>query len=491
MRPALPLPRPTLTLSRSVQWQAWKGVARKQCKRIAPGAGLLLCLLWWMAGCQKSAPLQDPPPTATPVERQAVAPVVTSQPQEATCQRGSLDAAKEVVLGALLPLSSPGAVQVGLAMQAAIKLAVEDVNTGAEFRGKLLRVAIYDTSGLPEQGVRFANRLIRQDCVAVLVGLHQSDVALAVKKVAHQAGIPIIFVDPRADEITADPLPEVFRVGASTSMLIQAPAKWLVEVGDYNGDQAKVVAFVAENSLAGKDRVDLVKQWWPGYGFDLETMLVDLPTTDFSPIIARIVAHEHLPDAIFISMPSNAAFGLQRQLLDAGIGPQKKTLLINNGSLTDNENFWQQIPDGVYTIAWRIGPWPSTATELGRHFAEAYSRTFNRWPEGYAFEAYDTVQLAADAIMRANSLQSNQIISALETTNLELASGHYTFPYGSKNHPDDERVPAYMWHQWPDSLMLFLQYGAAGQKANDAEVIWPKAYRTINAPLLPELKQAP
>jgi len=491
MRPALPLPRPTLTLARSAQWPAWKAVARKQCKRIARGAGLLLCLFWWMAGCQKTTPLQDPPPTAPTAVSQVVAPFVTTEPQDTSCQRGSLDAAKEVVLGALLPLSKPGAVQVGLAMQAAINLAVEDVNTSAGVHGKPLHVVTYDTAGLPEQGIRFANRLIWQDCVAVIVGLHHSDVALAVKKVAHQAGIPVIFADPRADEITADHLPEIFRVGASTSMLIQAPAKWLAEVGDYNRDQVKVVVFVAENSQAGKDRVALVRQWWPGYGFDLETMLVDLPMTDFSPIIARIVAHEHLPDAIFISMPSDAAFVLQRQLLDAGIGPRQKTLLINNGSLLDNESFWRQIPDGAYTIAWRTGPWPSTVTQIGRHFAEAYNQIFKRWPEGYAFEAYDTVQLAANAIRRANSLQSTQIISALETTNLDLASGHYTFPYGSKNRPDGERVPAYMWHQWPDSLMLFLQYGTAGQKADDAAVIWPKAYRKINAPLLPELNQAP
>ena len=78
----------------------------------------------------------------------------------------------------------------------------------------------------------------------------------------------------------------------------------------------------------------------------MEPMLVDLPTTDFSPVIARIVAHDSLPDAVFIYLSKDAAFNLQRQMLDAGIGPQKKTLIVNSASLTDNQAFWQQIPDG-------------------------------------------------------------------------------------------------------------------------------------------------
>jgi len=485
---------PFLILSwRTLRFFQWsKAFVHHYSKRLVWIGGLLLCVLLWAAGCQQTVPSQSPPPTQVtilvPLE---VTRVATPTPLAPTCPRGNLNQVNEIVIGALLPLSKPGALMNGFGMQTALNLAIEDVNMAGGVLGKQLRLITYDTSGIPNRGAFFAERLVREDCAAVLVGVYHNDVAMAVKKIARQYGTPVIFADPHADEITADQAPEVFRVGPTTSMLAQAPAKWLTAVGDYNQDGTKFVILIVENNSVGKNWVELAQASWPSYGLDMEPVLVDLPTTDFSPVIARVVAHDRLPDAVFIHLSKDAAFNLQRQLLDAGIGPQKKTLIINSASLTDDQAFWQQIPDGGYTIAPRIGPWSSTVSAIGTQFAQAYSQYFNHWPEAYAFEAYDTARLAADAIRRAQSLDPAKIIAALETTNIDLASGHYTFPYGSKNPPDGERVPAYLWHQWPDPPILFLQYGAVAQKANDATVIWPKVYRKIDSPLLPGLKQSP
>lgn len=485
---------PSLILSwyKSLLFHRLNAVVRNPLERMAWRVSLWLGILVWIVGCQQTTPTPAPSPTQVtafiPIE---VTRIVTPTPAPSTCPRGDLSQVSEIVIGALLPLSKPGAFMNGFSMQTAISLAIEDINMAGGVLGKQLRLITYDTSGIPNRGAFFAERLIREDCAAVLVGLYHNDVAMAVKKTAHQYGVPVIFADPHADEITADQYPEVFRVGPAISMLAQAPAKWLATVGDYNEDDAKFVMLIVENNSTGKNRIALAQQWWPSYGFTMEPVLVDLPTVDFSPVIARIVAQDKLPDAIFIHLTGDAAFNLQRQLLDAGIGPQKKTLLVNNASVMDEQTFWQQIPDGIYTIAPRIGPWSSTVPPMGAQFAQAYSQYFNRWPEAYAFEAYDTVRLAADAISRAQNLDPKRIIDALETTDIELASGHYTFPYGSKNPPDGERVPAYMWHQWPDPPLLFLQYGTIKQKSSDATVIWPKTYRKIESSLLPDLKQIP
>ncbi len=490
--------RPSLTTRLYSQLTAFSPspLLRRQHKRIFQGALLLFGLVAWIAGCRQNNTPPQTPVAQVPLQVTVLVPVevtrvVTPVPASVNCSRGDLGNVKEIAIGAILPLSKPGAMLSGFSMQTALDLAIEDVNAEGGVLGKPLRLITYDAAGIPNRGAFLAERLLRDDCASILVGVYNSDVAMAVKKIAHQYGVPVIFAEPRADQITADQDPEVFRVGPTTTMLMQFPGKWLAALGDYNQDGEKFAVIVTENNSVGQARIAAVKQWWPTYGFTVEPILVDLPTDDFSSVIARIVAQDTLPDAVFIHLSGNAGFKLQNQMLAAGIAPQKKTLIIQNSTALDDGLFWQNVPNGIYTIMGRNGPWSSTVPAMGVQFAQAYSQYFNRWPESYAFESYDTVRLAADAITRAGALDPKKIIAALEATDIELASGHYTFPYGSKNPPDGEHVPAYMWHQWPDPQILYLQYDAVGEKSADAPVIWPPLYRTITNTLVPALIQAP
>ena len=449
----------------------------------------------WLAACQQAAPpattlpLQNTvPPVIIEVTRvitQTI--VVTSEPPDFTCPPTNLSSANEVVLGALLPFSKPGAMQRGFAMQTAFSIAVEDINARGGIHGKPVRLITYDDSGDPVRAVGLAERLLREDCASLLVGVYHSEVARAVKEVVHQYGIPIIFSEPHIDALTEGQYPEVFRIGPTSTMYAQMPGKWLAKVGDYNGDDAHLAVIVGENSPHGEEQVNATQDWLSEYGFTGHSVLVDLPSTNFSSVIARIVALDKLPDAIFIQLAGETAFDLQRQILGAGLAPKKGTLIVNNATILNDQRYWQQVPDGVYTVATQIGPWPSTVTALGKQFAIAYQQYFDRWPERYAFGAYDAVQLAADAIDRAGSLDPLALIAALETADIELASGHYQFPYNSKNPPDGDKVPAYLWHQWLNPQLLYLQYSEPDQAGTEAAVIWPETYRTIDGPLLATL----
>ncbi|HMN28266.1 MAG TPA: hypothetical protein PKE45_08935, partial [Caldilineaceae bacterium] len=92
--------------------------------------------------------------------------------------------------------------------------------------------------------------------------------------------------------------------------------------------------------------------------------------------------------------------------------------------------------------------------------------------------------LAGDAIQRAASLDGSAIITALEQSDVELASGRYHFAYSAMHPPDGESEPAYWWHQWLDAPLLYLQYAEPNQPASAAPVIWPPLYRTVDAPVL-------
>lgn len=431
-----------------------------------------------------------PTVTPTPIPL-TVIPSDSSPPLTTACTRGGLTTIEEVVIGTIYPLTNPTMMLNGFSMQAATNLAVADINAQGGINGKPLRVVSYDSGSSPTQGALFAERLITTDCVAAIVGIFHSNVAQAVKEVAVRYHIPVIFADPYADDITATQDIEVFRIAPTRSLMFEMVGQWLFEVGDYNLDQEHFVVVLTENTQHGQNRLEIIEEIFPRYNLQVQGFTIDLPTDDFSTVIARIVALEMLPDVIFLFLNNGKVFELQQQLLAAGIGPERDTLLVTTPTALDDTQFWQKVPNGNYTIAMRSGPWRSTVTPLGQTFAQKFTQYFQRWPEASAFGAYDSIHLIANAIERADSLRSDAIIVALEQTNTTLASGHYTFPYGSLNRPDDNEVPAYMWHQWPDPQFLFLQYTTKAQPATEATVIWPPTYRLIDTPIVQELMERP
>jgi branched-chain amino acid transport system substrate-binding protein len=451
---------------------------------------LLLLTALWAASCVEATPspstLSTTPATQPPIEvTRIVERLVTPTPAPTTpaCTRGALADAPDVVIGALAPLSRPGALLTGFAMQTAFSLAVDDLNASGGIGGKPVRLVTYDTANSAELGAHYAERLITLDCAAVLVGVHHAPVGVAVKETAHRLGVPVIFSAAYTDSLTSDHYPEVFRINPTFSMIAQMPGDWLAEVGDYNQDGRQVAVVIMANNESHNLDAETVL-WLSQLGFQVETQQVELPATDFSSTIARLVALDQTPDAVLLALSGDAALTLQAQMETAGVGPDQGTLIISNSSALNDAVFWQQVPEGRFTVVPRLGAWPSTVTPLGAQFAEKFRPYFDRWPELHAFLAYDAVLLAADAIGRAESLESGAIIAALESSDIELASGRYHFPYAGDRAPDGIETPAYWWHQWLDAPLLYLQYSEVGQSASEAPIIWPESYRTVDTPVL-------
>ena len=393
-----------------------------------------------------------------------------------------------VVVGALLPLSNPGAIRRGIAMQVALNIAMKDVNDAGGVHGKPVRLITYDSAGLPSRGETFAKRLIEQDCARVIVGIYHNNVALAVRDVAADSGVPLIIAHASQDEITEGFPREVFRVAPTDRMVGEADGEWLASVGDYNGDGTRAVLLVVESSNYGKRQAAIAEEWIPGFAFEVSTLYAELPTTDFSPIVARILNMERFPDVLLIHMRNPLALELQKQLMDAGIGPHKETVLVNGAAALVGGEFWQKLPEGAGTVVRVAHPWVSSASELGLTFAADYARYAGGWPETYAFHAYDALRLAVDAMNRASSLDPYAIILALEQSDIDLAGGHYSFPYQSENLPDGSKVPASFWHQVIEPPLLFLEYDIPERRAEEAPLLWPRprAATAVDEPVAEE-----
>ena len=343
---------------------------------------LLLLTSMWFAACgavptSTPTPIVLKVPVEIPVEvtrvvtRQIVTAATPTPPTPCAAAPGE---SALVTIGAILPLSSPGALMAGFAMQTALNIAVTDINDLGGIGGDAVRLVTYDSAGIPERSAQFAERLILLDCAVAIVGLYHNGDAMAATDVAHRYGIPIIITAAGADDITARGYPEVFRLAPSYSMLAQAPAQWLSEVGDYNKDGTLAAAIITDNRQGPSDLLDAMQQSLADAGINTALLHVDLPSTDFSPVIARLVAHDTLPDAIFIAIKGEPALRLQSQLLEAGIGPQRSTLIVQNHAGLNSAQFWSEVPSGSGTVVLRLGAWTSKLTERGQDFAIKYDQ---------------------------------------------------------------------------------------------------------------------
>ncbi|HSH02401.1 MAG TPA: ABC transporter substrate-binding protein [Anaerolineae bacterium] len=396
------------------------------------------------------------------------------------CVLGGLSEAEEVVIGAIMPLSAPGAAGSGEVMKVAYEIAAEEINGEGGIGERPLRLVVRDTAGSPEVGSEVVRDLIENECVAGIVGEYHSAVGLAVNEIAHEYGVPIIFAETYNDDITAKGYAETFRIAPTSTFTAQMDGKWLAEVGDYNGDGLMLAVVIAEDSSYGEGQIERAETWFPEFGISLEVIVVG---DDFGGVAEAIGALRHKPDAIFIKVTGDDSYQVQNVLQAAGLGPNGTSLVVANQVALQGDAYWEAVPKGAYVVVPRIGPWATTVTAKGEAFVAKYQAVYDRWPEAYAFEAYDSLWLMADGIERANSLVGGEIVAALEETDLELAAGRYRFPYGSAN-PAGGYVPEFMWHQWPDVPLLFVQYTEIGQSPEEMAVIWPSLYRTTETAVI-------
>lgn len=446
------------------------------------------------AGCSQATPpaVETPQPTraAQTVEievtrivyRETLVTPTPAPPQP--CSPDALADADDVVVGVLLPLSVPGAWMRSANMQMGLNLALERLNS-AGVSGTPLRLAVYDSGDDPTQSAQLAEQLLIRECAtALIVGLGDASTA-AVAEVTERFHKPMIVIDAAAPQLTGSMPRSLFRVAPVSPMVASMPASWLADVGDYNHDGAVRAVVIAENSAAGDLFVEQTGEWFGRFELEATIHRIDLPMTDFSPEIARLLAMPEIPDAVFIVIGADSALDLHQQLYDAGIRPEKGTLLVNQSRRAlDPSAFGLHHQLGTGSIVARRGPWPSTAPEMGRQLFDRYRQSGLAWPEMGTFLAHDALLLLVDAMQRAPTLRGDDLIAALESSDIDLAAGRYTFPFGSAQLPDDD-TPAYAWHQWMTPPLLYLTVTEEGQPPASMPAIWPEQYRSVPKPTMP------
>ena len=347
----------------------------------------------------------------------------------------------------------------GKAFDEGIKLATDYVNGKGGVLGKNLEIVFEDTAGAPDKAASGFERLVTRDKVAMVLGESHSSSALAEIEVANRLKVPFVVAEAWADPITAKNYPYVFRAGPSNSGVVNHTiAKWVAF------EKFKKVYIVAENTDWGLGIAALCKAALDKAGIQNESLVTERKGQDHYTELAKIKAFD--PDVILAFVYGTGLHYFVAQAGEMKVSP-KATILDGAGPPSLWPNFWKNVGDYgnlecfVSSMHEKV-----ELTKLATYFREAYVKEFGTQPTDYKSRSmFDVILIAADAINRAGSTDSDRIVKALEESNLLVTRGNVKFGTEKGGSSYHHWMPPMLVIQWQDKkqVVLYPPEGATGK----------------------------
>ncbi len=332
------------------------------------------------------------------------------------CSSSQESSEKILRIGVVGP-ESGGSAQLGQGQRKAVELAVNEINKNKLAGEWKLEAVFQDDEGNPTKSSSATNKLIQESKVNVVIASINSSSTLADMVVTERAGIPQITPGSTGASITEQGNKWIFRTAANDGFQADALIKYAKE----DLGITKVATFTASDDY-GQSGAKLLKNAIEKY--DLE--LAANPTynngdKDFKPQLITI--RDNGAQAIFMwglyteaALISNQSqqLGLDVQLFGAsGMAAQK---LIELGG------------DAAQGLILTQTFLPDADIPTVKEFVQKYKEKYNEDPIPHGAQAYDTVYIIANAVLKADSSEPEALRDAIRNTQgLELVTENPTF----------------------------------------------------------------
>ena len=300
-------------------------------------------------------------------------------------------AQSEVKIGMITTLSGPAG-YLGVDVRDGFQLAVDEEN--GKLGGIPVRVLVEDDGLKPGQGKQIADRFLNSVNVKILTGFIFSNVLEAVAPDAFDAGAFVISPNAGPSNFAGKECNKLYFVTSWQNDAVFEAA------GQSATSQGKKRAYVlAPNYQAGKDAIAGFKRFFKGE--IVGETYTRLGQTDFGPEMAQIRAAN--PDAVFQFHPGGLGITFIKQYVQAG--------LQNIPMFVDAAGLDRRILAAVGPAAQGVNitsQWNADFDNpASRAFVAAFKAKYNRIPDSYASQGYDTARLLASALKAVHGDLSN------------------------------------------------------------------------------------
>ena len=310
-------------------------------------------------------------------------------------------------------------------------MAVADINANGGVLGENVRLIVGDDACDPDQAVAIANKLVN-DGVVFVAGHFCSHSSIPASKVYEKAGVLMISPGSTNPRLTDEGGDNVFRVcGRDDQQGTVA--------GDYLADAwaDKKIAILHDGSTYGKGLADETRKQLNKRGVQEAMYEAYVPgESDYSPLVSRMQTA-----GIDVFYLGGYATEAALMVLEAR-NQDYQVQLVGGDTLTTNE-FWMITgPDGEGTLM-TFGP-DHRESEAAREVVDRF-RAQDFEPVGYTLYAYGAVQVWAQAVEKAGSLELNGVVKTLHSEEFDTVLGRIGF-----DEKGDVTVPGYVWYVWKD-----------------------------------------
>jgi branched-chain amino acid transport system substrate-binding protein len=314
-------------------------------------------------------------------------------------------------------------------MERGAELAVADINAAGGILGQQVRLILADDACDAKQGVAAAQKLV-SDGVVFVVGHACSGASIPASKIYEAAGILQISPASTNPMLTEQGRANVFRV-------IGRDDRQGIVAGNYlaNRWSDKKIAILHEDSTYGKGLADETRKQLNKRGMT-EAMYraYTLGKDDYSAEIAALQAADIA--VLYVA-------GLPREVALMARAARERGYLVQfvSGDALAAEEFGLIAGQAAEGTLFTFSPDPRRNSEAWP-VVERF-RAANFEPDGYALFIYGAVQVWAQAVEKAGSLELKEVIASLRSHDFDTVLGRIGF-----DDKGDVTGSSWIWYVW-------------------------------------------
>jgi branched-chain amino acid transport system substrate-binding protein len=335
-------------------------------------------------------------------------------------------AEKTIKIGALLPLSGPGA-YFGAQDKQGIELALERINA-AGINGTKLEVQYEDSACQPLPATQAAKRLIEEAKPDIIVGEECSDATLAVMPLVAQAHVPLLNAGSSSIKVTDPGNPWTFRIMPNEVMQGEDLAKNAV-----NQIRAKTAVVLHENTNAGIGNADIFEKTFTKLG---GTVLANIgfgrDVNDFTAIATRIAGLGAV-DVIPTYTLEGQGLKITQALAQAGITKGGGGKAIQIATIWLPQSFDPKAGKTAEGYIRIVQFDPNDQRPIVRDFVKAFEAKYHEQPTHLNAHAWDQILLIADVMKRGGHDPQSIRDTLAATKGFEGVTGTVTFDEHNQN----------------------------------------------------------
>jgi branched-chain amino acid transport system substrate-binding protein len=301
-----------------------------------------------------------------------------------------------------------------------MELAVDQINAAGGLNGKKVQLITRDDNANPGDSVRVAEELISRDKVDVLTGSFLSHIGLALTDFAKQKKVFFLASEPLTDKIVwQNGNRYTFRLRPSTHMQVamlvpEASAmkkkRWAIVYPNYEYGQSAAATFKTLMKAAQPDIEFVAEQATP------------LGKVDAGSVVQAL--GDAKPDAIF-----NVLFGADlsrfvREGNTRGLFKGREVVSLLTGEPEYLDPLKDESPTGWLVTGY---PWYAIKTPEHDAFKNAYEAKFKDYPRLGSVVGYSTIMSLAAGIKKAQSTETEKLITAFRGLTLMSPFGSITY----------------------------------------------------------------